>query len=281
MSILPFADTSAESLRPRVVAPYRAAIGELVAGFACWRIWLLLGSADIRQRYRRSTLGQFWLTLSMAIFVGSIGMLYSILLHVEISDYLPYLATHYVMWTFFTGVAVDSTTALSQGERMLRQQAFPLPLFVLRVIVRHLIILAHNLPVALLTLLIFRHNPGWALFAALPGLALALVGTFLLALALAIVCTRFRDLPQIVQQVVQILFFITPITWMPDQLGANGALLVMLNPVASILRVSADPLAGTLPPVGDVLTVILIDVFLAAVVFPLFVRTRSRVAYWL
>ena len=41
-----------------------------------WRLWSLLGWLDIRQRYARSALGPFWITLSMGVMVGSLGLVY-------------------------------------------------------------------------------------------------------------------------------------------------------------------------------------------------------------
>src|ERR1700728_5333832 len=55
-----------------------------------WRMWLLLGMNDIRQRYRRSRLGQFWITLAMAIQIGTLGFLYSYLFHLPVAQYLAY-----------------------------------------------------------------------------------------------------------------------------------------------------------------------------------------------
>ena len=40
-------------------------------------MWWLLAAGDIRQRYQRSMLGQFWLTISMGVTVGAIGLIYS------------------------------------------------------------------------------------------------------------------------------------------------------------------------------------------------------------
>src|SRR4029077_11802271 len=42
-----------------------AARADLARGVSRWRLWLLLGLNDIRQRYQRSRVGQFWITLSM------------------------------------------------------------------------------------------------------------------------------------------------------------------------------------------------------------------------
>src|SRR5688572_27507141 len=53
------------------------AMGDILASLSNWRLWTMLGWLDIRQRYRRSMLGAFWITISMAIMVVALGILYS------------------------------------------------------------------------------------------------------------------------------------------------------------------------------------------------------------
>ena len=75
---------------------WRLAASDMVRGLLAWEIWTLLGVSDIRQRYKRSRLGQFWITASMAIFIVSIGVVYSLLFNQPIYDYVPLLAVkHY------------------------------------------------------------------------------------------------------------------------------------------------------------------------------------------
>ncbi|WP_246149434.1 hypothetical protein [Skermanella pratensis] len=52
----------------------------------------MLGWLDIRQRYRRSVLGAFWLTISMGIMVMALGTLYASLFRMDTSDFIPFIA---------------------------------------------------------------------------------------------------------------------------------------------------------------------------------------------
>ena len=42
---------------------------DLLSGVRAWPLWTMLGWNDIRQRYRRSVLGPFWITISVAVFI--------------------------------------------------------------------------------------------------------------------------------------------------------------------------------------------------------------------
>ncbi|MCU1340557.1 MAG: transporter permease, partial [Bryobacterales bacterium] len=46
---------------------------DIYGGISNFRLWSMIGWRDIKQRYRRSTLGPFWLTLSMAFMVTGLG----------------------------------------------------------------------------------------------------------------------------------------------------------------------------------------------------------------
>ena len=82
------------SLRP-TPRDWQRAWRDLTRGISARNIWALLAVNDIKARYKRSKFGQFWITFSMAIFIGGIGAVYSVLFAQPIHEYLPYLAVNY------------------------------------------------------------------------------------------------------------------------------------------------------------------------------------------
>ncbi len=257
------------------------ALLDLRQGFEGWRVWWLLGIGDIRQRYRRSRIGQFWITLSIAIFVFSIGIVYSALFQQPMARYLPYLATTYITWTLISGIVTDSTTAFIQAENFLRQQALPKTTFILRILVRNYVSFAHNIIVLPVVFLMFGVPPSWTWIAAIGGLGIIAIAGFLAGLICALLCTRFRDLPQIVQNIIQVAFFISPVTWQVEQLGDEARHWAYLNPFAAFLRVVSEPLLGRLPDPLTYASVAGSIAALALVAWPLFTRFRQRIVYWL
>src|SRR5258708_2642069 len=83
-------------------SPYVRAIGDLVEGLRMWELWSTLGWHDIRQRYRRSVIGPFWLTLSMGVMIGGLAYLYAGLFHQEIQTYLPYVASGMIVFSLIS-----------------------------------------------------------------------------------------------------------------------------------------------------------------------------------
>src|SRR5271156_5457051 len=110
-----------------------------------WRMWLLLGVNDIRQRYRRSRLGQFWITLAMAITIVTLGFLYSYLFHLPVAQYLPYLGTSFVVWGLLSSIVLESCSVFIAAEGYLRQVPMPKSIYVHRMLVRNVVTFLHNI----------------------------------------------------------------------------------------------------------------------------------------
>ncbi len=154
---------------------YRAslAFADIRDGLRSWRIWWLLGFNDIRQRYRRAALGQFWITASMGIFVLVIGLVYSQLFRTNVSEYLPYLVVNYVVWSFISTCMNDACMAFVQSEGYLRQERLPLTIVGMRLIVRNSLFLAHNAVLIPLVFIFFGIPVSWTMLLAIPGIPAA------------------------------------------------------------------------------------------------------------
>ena len=259
----------------------RGGLTDIVQGLSSWRTWSMLAWNDVRRRYRRSGIGQFWLTLSMAATIGGLGYVYSHLFGVNVSTYLPYIAVSFVAWNVISTVIVESCYALSESEGMLRQIPLPRSLFACRVIARNLIVGAHNILIIPIVFLWFHVGINANIFWLVAGLALLLVNAFWIGYFLSILCARFRDVPQIVSSVMQVIFFVTPVMYLPAQLAQRGVTLLKWNPFASLLEIVRDPILGEVPSAWALASCIVMAVAGLAVVIPFAGRYAPRVVYWL
>ena len=212
-------------------------------GLRMWRLGVTLGWLDIRLRYRGSVLGPFWLTISTAVMVGSLGVLYATLFHMNLREYLPFIALSQVLWGFISGMIGDGCTCFTQAEGTIRSMRMPFFVHAVRCLVRNVLILAHNVVVIAVVFILLKINPGWGGFLAVPALALWTIAGLSICLPLGAVCARFRDIPPIITSVLQIAFFVTPIIWLPKQLGPYMHFL-LLNPFFDMLEVVRAPDAG-------------------------------------
>lgn len=256
-----------------------SAVRDIVDAVAAWPLWGRLGWQDVALRYRRSVLGPFWLTLSMGVMISSMGYLYSQLFHMEISVYLPFITLGLLVWNLISNLLNEGCQTYIQGEGLLRQVALPTMMFPLRVVWRNLIIFVHNFVVYLGVAVIFDIRPGWAALLAIPGLVLVLMNAVWVAMLLGMLSARFRDIPQIIGSIIQVLFFVTPIIWTPDLVG-DRALIVDANPFFHFIEIIRGPLLGKMPTLLNWEVVVGFTVVGWLVSFLFHRRFHVRVAYW-
>ena len=256
------------------------ALGDAAGGIAMWELWSVLGWNDIRQRYRRSLLGPFWLTLSMGVMIGSIGFVYAKLLRQPMLDYLPFLALGLIIWAFISGIVSDSCTVFTGSEGVIRQVSVPYSAHILRMLWRNVIVFGHNLVIYVVVLVLFRIWPDGALVLVLPGFLLICLNGFWIGMLIGALSARFRDLQPIVLNVMQIFFYLTPIVWMPEQLSDHPE-IVQLNPLYHFVELLRMPLLGVVPPLSTWVITVGITIVGYAVTLVFLARYRGRIAYWL
>jgi len=249
-------------------------------GLRLWRLAVKLAWLDIKRRYRGSMLGPFWLTLSTAVMIGSLGVLYAALFHMNVSEYLPFLALSQVLWAFLSTHIAEACVCFTVSEPLILSIRMPLSVHALRVLIRGLLILAHNVVVIVVVDVWFSLWPGAFMLLAIPGLLLWMLDAFAVALLLGAIGARFRDIPPIVGSIVQIAFFVTPVIWKPQQLGVH-AWVLPYNPFFALLEVVRAPLLGYLPSAETWLMAGVYSLLLLGVTWSLMVRARGRVPFWL
>lgn len=253
---------------------------DVLGGFGSWRMWWMLAKNDVVRRYRRSRVGQLWLTLSMAVMTGGMGVVYSGLFNTPMSSYLPHLATGLVLWGLISSTINESCLSFTENESIIRQIALPRFTYLLRTISRNIFVFAHNIVILPIVYVLAGSPINWHILLFFPGLVVVLLNLAWIGYMLAILSARFRDIPQIAQSVVQLAFFVSPVVYKPSQLGADHPLLIW-NPFASMLDVMSSPLLGNLPSLASYL--VLAGMLALGWVFTLnFAGKYShRVVYWL
>ena len=244
-------------------------------------LWALLGWYDIKQRYRRSVLGPFWFTISTAILVVTLGLLWSKLFKMDLHEYMPYFAAGNVIWAFISMQLNEATTGFTQFEGLIKQTRLPYPSYVLRLLCRNLIILFHNFLVVVVVVWWIGDGWGWTALLAVPGLVLLAAVTFCVSFILAVLCARYRDTVPIVQNLVTVAYFLTPIMWQAKTLPPEHRWAAELNPVTHLLDIVRMPLLGQYPPLESWMISGLILLLAATGGYFIFSRTRHRIAYWM
>jgi ABC-2 type transport system permease protein len=264
------------------------------------QLWAHLGWQDIKQRYRRSVIGPLWITISMGVTAVGLGVLYAVLFKEPITTYLPYVVVGFIVWNFINGCLIEGMDTFISNEGMIKQMPAPLSVYVLRTVWRQVLMLAHNFAIYVIMLVIFfgsldhpysmnggTPHPGLSFTAllAIPAAALIAINGVWVSLLFGIISTRFRDIPQVINSVIQLLFYMTPIIWSPDtflnEQGRGWAKLVFeLNPLYHFVQIMRGPLIGQQVSPASWLVVLGITVVGWALALVAMRNYRARVSYW-
>ena len=246
-----------------------------------WRIWLMLGWQDIRLRYRRSHIGPFWITFSMALTVYTLSILYSHLWKMSYHEYMLYFACGLLSWTLIITIVTESTNAFSDAKGYLLQIHIPFSVFIMRLLVRNFIVFLHNF-LAIIPLLIFYHTElNWHTLLIFPIILLIFLPAFTFSMLLAMVGLRYRDIGQFITNIMNLIFFFTPIMWLPSNLPQHLHFIIYYNPLAQLIDLMRAPLMGQLPLEHAVMTMIMLFFVSLVLMLWCFSKVRHRIMFWL
>lgn len=124
---------------------FKSAWRDIIAGWHRRELWATLGLHDVRQRYRRSTLGPFWITISMGVMVFALGLLYGQIFGQDLHEYLPFLAAGFVIWGLVSAMILEGCSTFISSEGMIRQLNAPVSIYAYREVWSSLIAFAHNI----------------------------------------------------------------------------------------------------------------------------------------
>lgn len=242
----------------------------------------LLGYQEIRQRYQRSVLGPFWLTISMAIMILCIGVVFGTLFDSQMSDFLPFLAAGLMVWGFILSSVTDGCVVFISESRSILQVPLPLSLHVFKVLWRNFLIFLHNLVIMPILMIFFGKGLSIEMLLFIPGIILLSMNLFWFVLLFAVVCARYRDIPQIISSLMQVVFYASPVLWSPNLILESGRpFIVEYNPAYYLIEIVRAPILGQAP---DLTAWIVCSVmFLAGISVSLvfFGAFRNRISFWL
>lgn len=242
----------------------------------------MLGWQDLRQAYRRSNLGPFWITGGMAIQIATIGIVFGMIFKSETKDYIPFLAVSIVVWTFVSATISEGCNSFIASESMIKQINLPPLVYVGRTVWKNLLTLGHNVVILPVVFLIFQRPLSFLFLLALLGVLILTLTLAAVSAVLGIISARYRDLPPMVNSMLTVAFYVTPVMWFPELIGNNqlAHLLLGLNPLYHLLQITRLPILGQWPTLENWGVSI---VFLAcSSLLAIFVirKSRSQLAFW-
>lgn len=261
--------------------PFRFAdaFEDLWTGVKQWRVWLLLGWLDLKLRYRRSYLGPFWITISMAVMIYSMGFIYSKLFHVNLGEYFLYISGGMLAWFLLSTTLIEMMHGFTDAQTFILQLKMPFSVYIMRVITRNFIVLGHNALAVIPLLIFFKCMPNFMLLL----FALTVIGVSMLSIGtlFAMIGARYRDVQQVIASILQVGFLLTPIMWNAEMIPGRAILAVYANPFYYFVELLRCAVLNTYPPAIVIQGSVSIAVGGTLLMLLVFSRFRHRIPFWL
>lgn len=262
---------------------FLAGFNIFVRGFSYWSISVLMATSEIRRRYRRTLFGPFWVTLSVAIFITTMGMVFPILWHMKATTFLPYFASGYILWIFISGILTESGGTFIDLSGLIKQVVLPYSVYANSLILRNILIFSHHFVVYLIVMILFKVPINLNTLFIFPAMLIVCFTGSWVAILFGLITARFRDVRQIIMSLLQIGMFVTPILWMPSQLGSiwYAKLIVMLNPLTHFIIITRAPLLGQPPIFMNWVAAVSISLLGWLITMKLLGKYHRHLVFWL
>jgi lipopolysaccharide transport system permease protein len=199
---------------------YRALIQSLVA-------------RELKARYRGSVLGFFWSFINPLLLLLIYTFVFSVVLPrpVDVDNYALYLFCGLLPWTWFTASLTDAANSLLAGGNLIKKVLFPAEVLPIVSVLANMMHFFFGLPILLAFLLYYQQplSAGellWFPIVVLVQLLLTLgIGLFLSALTV-----HFRDIKDLLSNLLTFWFFATPIIYEMSLVPEGGRKFLNLNP---------------------------------------------------
>jgi ABC-type polysaccharide/polyol phosphate export permease len=262
---------------------YSRAIEDVTSGISNWRMWIRLGWLDIRRRYRRTAIGPFWTSFNLAAMVFAMGFLWAALFNQKVGDYLPYLCASLITWNFVSTIVSEGSTVFISGQALLTTIRLSKMLLVVSMVWRNVLVFFHNLAIFVLVMVLWQVPITWNTPSFLVGLFLLSLNGLWVGILIGLIATRFRDTTQLLNGLLMIVMFCTPVMWSREILKGHELIspFIDLNPFYHAVEVVRQPLLGQSPAILSWVVMASMVVIGGSATLFVFSRFRQRVTYWL
>jgi ABC-type polysaccharide/polyol phosphate export permease len=219
-----------------------------------------LVARELKARYRGSVLGFFWSLVTPLLLLGVYTFVFNYVFKPRMEGADPYalfLATGLFPWTWVSASVLEGTQSLTANAGLIRKAVFPAEVLPMVSVLSNLVHFLLAVPILAAALLIGRAMGyplgGWPalLLPLVVAIQLPTLGGF--TLGLAALNVHFKDVKDIVANLLTLLFFLTPIIYPLESISFRPLqwVIAWLNPFTPFARAyQAVLFHGVLPGPG-------------------------------
>ncbi len=260
-------------------------MNELRTLFRYRQLIAALTARDLKARYRGSILGYFWSLANPLLLLAVYTIVFTKFFPQQVVKPYPlFLFAGILPWTFFAAAILESTTSITGNAGLIKKVMFPAEALPLVVVLSHLVHFALAIPVLLAAKVAYTlmGQTTMSITILLVPVLMLLQTLFVAGIAMTVASASvlLRDLRDIITNLMQIGFFMTPVIYQLDYIGSRPIrALLRLNPMTPFVLAYQDVLFyGRWPHVFDVFLMVAYALGSLALGFTVFERLRDTLA---
>lgn len=197
-----------------------------------------LAHREITQRYKQSVLGYAWVILNPLFQLITMNFVFSVILHVNSLGvpFIIFLSVALLPWNLFTQSLATSTGALVGNSNLITKIYFPREILVYATIMAKMVDFFYSCLVLVFFFIIFRTGISLYILWVPAILAIQLIFTMGLSLIFASLNLFYRDIQYLLNLILTIWMYLTPIMYPVEMLPAKYRFVFALNPMAVIIN---------------------------------------------
>lgn len=244
-----------------------------------------LTSRDLKARYRGSVLGYFWSLANPLLLLGVYTLVFTKFFpRPGIEPFSLFLFAGILPWTFFAGSVLESTTAIVSNAGLVKKVMFPAEALPIVVVLSHFVHFLLALPIlffaAIISVLLGKTHLGLSVFFIPVVMLLQMIFVAGIALAVSSASVLFRDLRDLVANLLQLGFFLTPVIYLLDTIASRPIrVLLRINPMTPFVRAFQEVFFfGSMPGILEISLMVLYSAVSLTIGFFVFDRLRDSLA---
>jgi ABC-type polysaccharide/polyol phosphate export permease len=204
-------------------------------------IWTL-SKRELKARYRGSLLGFLWSVLNPLLLLAVYSLVFTAVFspRADVHPYALFLFGGILVWNFLSSSLLDSAETFRINGPLLRKVIVQPEIFPCVSVVAQAIHLCLALPVlaaaTAVWAILFSGAVGWAALQFAPILGILFLAVLGASLCVSAVSVRFRDLRNLLQSLLTLWFFATPVIYPAAALPGRLRRWMLFNPATPFLE---------------------------------------------
>ncbi len=192
---------------------------------------------ELKARYRGSVLGFFWTFLNPTLHMLVYALLFTVVMRQNIPRYAFFMFVGLLPWIWFSSSVGAGASTISDRRDLMTKVRFPAQVLPSTVVATNLINYVLSLPLMLVLGAFYGVWPTWHIVAFPLVVLIQLVFTLALVYIVSAINVTFRDLQHIVQNLLTLFFFATPVLYQVSSVAdpRMRAVVTLANPMAILI----------------------------------------------